>query len=335
VNAGIAFNGSKIYGSGFELDPSTARSLVEADERNNEVVFPCLIGKELNASPSQEVDRWAICFHDWPIERAQTYEACFSIVDRLVRPDREKNNRKARRERWWLYGEYAPGLYRSLSDKKRVLAIALTSATVQVAFVPADMVFTHSCGVISYDDFGHFGLLSSAAHKWWAVRYGSTMRTDVRYTPSDVFETFPQPTPQMGPAWEQVKAAGKALDEFRAPLMVRTNLGLTKTYNRVHNPDEHDQDIVRLRELHVGLDYAVRDAYGWSDLELDHHHWETPQGMRFTVSPAAKDELLDRLLELNHERYAEEVAAGLHDNEKGKAKAKPKKSADNQGALEL
>ena len=95
--------------------------------------------------------------------------------------------------------------------------------------------------------------------------------------------------------------------------MVRTELGLTKTYNRVHNPDEQDPDIVRLRDLHVELDHAVRDAYGWSDLELNHHHWETPQGVRFTVSPEAKDELLDRLLELNHERYAAEVAAGLHD----------------------
>lgn len=43
--------------------------------------------------------------------------------------------------------------------------------------------------------------------------------------------------------------------------------------------------------------------------------------MRFTVSPEAKDELLDRLLELNHERYAVEVAAGLHDTKTRKKAA--------------
>ena len=91
-------------------------------------------------------------------------------------------------------------------------------------------------------------------------------------------------------------------------------------------------DIERLRELHVELDYAVRDAYGWTDLQLDHHHWETPQGMRFTVSPAAKDELLDRLLELNHQRYAEEVAAGLHDK-KGSKSVKRGKPAVRDFAL--
>ena len=143
-----------------------------------------------------------------------------------------------------------------------------------------------------------------------------------RYTPSDVFETFPQPEPQSGPRWDVIDAAGRELNEFRADLMLRTNLGLTKTYNRVHNREEHHPDIVRLRDLHVVLDHAVRDAYGWSDLELDHHHWETPQGMRFTVSPAAKDELLDRLLELNHERYAVEVAAGLHAKKARKAPAR-------------
>ena len=36
------------------------------------------------------------------------------------------------------------------------------------------------------------------------------------------------------------------------------------------------------------------------------------QGVRFTLSPEAADEVLDRLLELNKDRYESEVAAGLH-----------------------
>ena len=94
--------------------------------------------------------------------------------------------------------------------------------------------------------------------------------------------------------------------------------GLTKTYNRVHDPDEHADDIVRLREIHVVLDYAVRDAYGWDDLDLGHDFHDTKFGTRYTFAPVPRQEVLDRLLELNHERYAEEVRQGLH------AKAKPK-----------
>jgi hypothetical protein len=105
--------------------------------------------------------------------------------------------------------------------------------------------------------------------------------------------------------------------------MIHNDQGLTKTYNRVHNSNDDSPGIPKLRELHIALDFAVRDAYYWSDLELDHGFHDTPQGRRFTLGPAARAEALDRLLELNHERYAEEVAAGLHDKKVPKRRKKP------------
>ena len=103
----------------------------------------------------------------------------------------------------------------------------------------------------------------------------------LRYTPSDCFETFPFPED-----WEThpaLEAAGKAYYEFRAALMIKNNEGLTKTYNRFHDPDERDPEIVKLRELHSAMDRAVLDAYGWSDIpteceflldyEIDEEEW--------------------------------------------------------------
>ena len=69
--------------------------------------------------------------------------------------------------------------------------------------------------------------------------------------------------------------------------------------------------IRKLRDLRAQLDLAVAHAYGWADLRLDHGFHETKQGVRFTISEAARVDVLDRLLALNHERYAEEVKAGL------------------------
>jgi len=71
------------------------------------------------------------------------------------------------------------------------------------------------------------------------------------------------------------------------------------------------------------MDQAVAAAYGWQDLDLGHGFHQTKQGDRFTISETARREVLDRLLELNHQRYAEEVAQGLHD--KGKKKGKGQK----------
>jgi hypothetical protein len=65
-----------------------------------------------------------------------------------------------------------------------------------------------------------------------------------------------------------------------------------------------------LRENHVRLDYAVAAAYGWNDLDLDHDFHETPQGIRYTLGPVVRVEILDRLLELNHEHHAAESAGG-------------------------
>ena len=83
------------------------------------------------------------------------------------------------------------------------------------------------------------------------------------------------------------------------------------------------------------MDNAVAAAYGWSDLDLGHGFHETKQGTRFTISESARREVLARLLKLNHERYAEEVAQGLHDK-KGKPKAtgrKGKKAATSDESL--
>ncbi len=82
------------------------------------------------------------------------------------------------------------------------------------------------------------------------------------------------------------------------------------------------------------MDQAVAASYGWTDLDLDHGFHETKQSVRYTISEPARREVLDRLLLLNHERYEEEVKAGLHDKGKGKSKGKKGKQV-TEGQLDL
>ena len=70
--------------------------------------------------------------------------------------------------------------------------------------------------------------------------------------------------------------------------------------------------LLELRRLHVALDNAVRDAYGWTDLNLGHDFVEVetlPENdrVRYTISPAARKEVLKRLLALNHQRAKAEA----------------------------
>lgn len=125
-----------------------------------------------------------------------------------------------------------------------------------------------------------------------------------RYTPSDVFETFPRPT-----LTDRLETAGRTLDTERREIMLRRDLGLTKLYNLVHDPElaaGADADVDRLREIHVEVDETTMEAYGWDDLPLDHGHHTYRQMTRWTISAAARVEVLDRLLEENHRRAAQE-----------------------------
>ncbi len=116
------------------------------------------------------------------------------------------------------------------------------------------------------------------------------MKDDLRYTPSDCFETFPFPTALLdsaanGPATDNAQAAtrqsleaiGERYHQFRAELMVNNNEGLTSTYNRFHDPSETSSGLLQLRALHQEMDEAVLQAYGWSDvLQLGPGH--SPRG---------------------------------------------------------
>ncbi|MCE3552986.1 hypothetical protein LWC33_16165 [Pseudonocardia sp. RS11V-5] len=150
------------------------------------------------------------------------------------------------------------------------------------------------------------------------------MKADLRCTPSDVFETLALPT-----LTQDLRDGGERLDAYRRDVMLSRQTGLTKTYNLVFDPSVHDEDIAELRRIHKAIDEATVRAYDWDDLldKLDHGFRPAGRDLRYTIGPAAQREILDRLLELNHERYAEEVAQGLHDKRKGAKKPVKKPTA--------
>ncbi|HEV2809780.1 MAG TPA: DNA methyltransferase [Acidimicrobiales bacterium] len=316
ANAGKSFQGSIVLGMGFTMSPEEAQALIDKDPRNADVLFPYLGGEDLNQSPTQTAPRWIINFFDWSEERSRQYPDCFAIVEERIKPERAKVKDAAARF-WWRYLRPRPELYQKIASLEVVLALCQTSKLQLPALVPTKQVFAHKLVVFALGDMSSFSVLSSGFHWRWVLRHGSTMRKDPVYTPSDVFDTFPLP-----PAYGAVAATGNDLNEHRASLLRERELGLTDVYNLLHDPGCSDAEVEALRRLHVRLDYAVRDAYGWQNVgDLEHgFHQVRGQGVRFTFAPEVTDEILDRLLELNKERYEAEVAAGLHQPSKAAAR---------------
>ncbi|ETK36584.1 Eco57I restriction-modification methylase domain-containing protein [Microbispora sp. ATCC PTA-5024] len=323
----IAYIGNFVNGIGFVMSDGEARALLATDARNEDVLFPYLNGQDLNSRIDSSASRWIINFRNWPLDRAEQYPLCVARVRQLVKPDRDKlpESKKATRERWWQYEKLAPGLQAALAKLERVIVITLVSKVVMPVMVPTGQVFSHMLGVFAMDDTAMLALLSSAPHYWWARARASSMKADLRYTPSDVFETLPLPE-----LTEEMRELGDRLDTYRRELMLARQAGLTATYNLVNDPACQDEDIVELRQIHRDIDAAVCRAYGWDDMldQLDHgYHVVGGRETRYTVGPYAQREFVDRLLELNHARYAEEAAKGLHDKKKS-AKAKPTRPAN-------
>lgn len=336
ASQGKSFQGTVVLGKGFILEPEEAQRLIQKDPKSKNVIFPYLNGQDLNSQPDQNPTRWIINFFDWPLDAehddeknpkgspyASDYPDCLSILTERVKPQRDEvvaRGKQIHEYDYWKFWDKRPELYGAIAECDRVLTIALVSRTVGFSFAPSSQVFSHKTAVFNLESYASFSVLQSSFHYFWAWNYSSTMKADLNYSPSDCFETFPFPD-----RTDTLETIGEAYYTHRQTIMQTRQEGLTKTYNHFHDPTCADADIQTLRDLHIQMDTAVAAAYGWHDLPLNHDFHDTKQGLRFTISEAARREVLDRLLALNHQRYAEEVAQGLHDKKKGKGKRKKAK----------
>jgi hypothetical protein len=329
-NIAKVFMGPIISGNGFFLSREEATSLTSTDPSYTEVIFPVINGEELNSHPAQEPERFAINFFDWSIEKAEKYDAAYRRIAELVRPEREKNSRIAGLP-WWRYERPRPDLFNLLRGTSRCFLVAATTKHLNFSVSPSARVFTHALFVFTTDRWDLYAVVQSTLHEVWARKYSGALETRLRYSPSDCFENFPFPEGLWQIASPTLAESGERYHENRRALMRQLWLGLTDIYNLFHtrdlspgvvakvskkSPAEAEvgyRGILELRRLHRQLDESIRAAYGWHDLDLGHdfHEVDTlPENdrVRYTVSPSARKEVVRRLLALNHQRAALEIA---------------------------
>lgn len=331
-NANSVYQGSIFLGDGFLLTHAEADRLIEADPRNREVVCKVINGDELNNQPLQTPQRSVINFQVWPEFQASQYVEPFAIIEQRVKPDRLKQKDKGGQEYWWRFLRPRNELYTAIHPIPRCFIAARTTKYLNFSAAPTNCVFTDALYIFTTERWDLYAVVQCTLHEVWARKYSGALETRLRYSPSDCFETYPFPNG----LWQTTRSAladlGERYHEHRRALMRQLWLGLTDIYNLFHTrdltPDQVAkvskksteeaevgyQGIVELRRLHRQLDEAIRDTYGWTDLNLGHdfHEVETlPENdrVRYTISPAARKEVLKRLLAENHRRAAAESLA--------------------------
>jgi hypothetical protein len=368
------FTGSTVLGKGFILSKEEGDFIKSSDAKYTDVIYPYLIGDDINNTPDQSPQRYVINYFDWPESKAREYVSTFNIIEEKVKPEREKVNREARQKYWWRFGDRAVNLYNNIKDNESVFVVCRVTKHLCFSKVSADYVYDIGTNTLKFQDFKSFCIIQSTLHESWARKYGSSLETRLRYTNEDCFENYPFPQNLTSHHEQQLETIGEAYHEHRKQLMLGMQLGLTKTYNLFHSNaikaqavnekdkqvaalqkhlektantisfDEAIHGILKLRELHVQMDEAVLDAYGWSmspsgggaagggGINLQHDFYEVdylPENdrVRFTIHPVARKEVLKRLLELNHKIHEKEVEKGLCDK---KTKGKKYKSNEQE-----
>ncbi|MGG5753246.1 DNA methyltransferase [Zafaria sp. Z1313] len=282
-NVGLAFQGCIPVGKGFILGDEEAESLRRRRDADYQDVIKRFLGSdELANDPKQAPDRWIIDFGVMPLEDAMAYPAALEIVRERVKPERDNNRRQTTRDRWWRYGEARPALRKKIEGLSRYLAVGLHGK--RLLFVWADLHWIPSNAVtaVARDDDHTFGLVTSSIHDAWAWEQSSTIKSDIRYTPSTTFETFPFPDPN-SPLRAAIEQAARVVVEQRTSAcrnliaQGKNSAGLTAVYNAMDEGAFAD-----LRGAHRRLDEAVCRSYGWEIGVLDD-----------------REEIVSRLYELN------------------------------------
>ena len=300
-NFGLCFRGTEMHGD-FDLPEEVAAKMLRAPVNPNGRANADVLRRYINATDVTNVNnhRYVIDFGTtMSADEAALYELPFEYITKHVFPIRSTNRREIRRRRWWLHGEPNPSLRNAIKNLDRYIATPRVSKHRIFAWVLAQCLPDSALCLFARSDDYFFGILHSLIHELWARKTGTQLRdvtSGFRYTPQSTFDTFPFPYPPGteppeadSPVVRAIAEAARTLVQLRDSWLNPPNASaedlkertLTKLYNK--RP-------AWLENAHGALDEAVFAAYGWP-------------------YPLAKQEILARLLALNHERAAASAPA--------------------------
>jgi hypothetical protein len=277
------FNGQFPRHQGFVLTPEEAARMIAEDAANRQVVHPYLIGREMitHVTPL----RWVIDFQKMDLFDAKHFEAPFRRIEKTVLPhiteyaerERERSGESIGQDQtwlrsWWQHFRCRKEMIDAIGQLSRFLACAEVTKRPIFCFVDPGIRPDHTLEAFAFDDDYSFGILQSNAHWQWFVAKCSKLKSDFRYTPESVFDTFPWPQSPTVAQIDSVAEAGREVRRVRSEALEKIKGGLRAVYRTLELPGKNP-----LKDAHAALDAAVLGAYAFS----------------------AKEDLLAQLLDLN------------------------------------
>ena len=324
ANKGMSFMGMTLIGKGFRLNPNEVTALGYDLDNLPPVIRPHMNAREL-AQKSDEhfvIDMFGLNENEARAKYAPLYQW---LLER-VKPEREQNKDSGPKKNWWLFGRSRPDLREAICGLERFIITPITSKHRFFTSSSAELIPDCELQVVASDDSYLLGILSSRYHVKWALDAGSDLGPTPRWRNTVCFDPFPFPD-ATDEQKQKIRELGERLDAHRKRVQADfPDATLTAMYNSLTrlrpltNPhpgrseapatplppsgrgvggaggegltekerEFHDRALVGiLMQIHDELDSAVAEAYGWE-------------------ANLSDEEILERLVALNHERAAEE-----------------------------
>jgi hypothetical protein len=260
----LGYQGVILRGKGFILNKDEALQLVMKDEKNRSVVKPYLSARALQSNSHSYFDKYVIDFGGLSLEEAESFEDVMKIVKERVYPERSKLKQAPDNSEcklyWWRFHKARAKLRDKIKHLEQYIAVARHAKQPYFTMIDRNVIPDNGVVVIASSDLYLCGILSSHYHNVWAWVQGSTLKGDLRYTPTTILETFPFPSNVKGSLTTQIAETTRVILNERTRLMESRHIGLTKLYSGSYPS---------LIKLHTRLDQLVCEAYGWSWKEVN------------------------------------------------------------------
>ncbi len=329
ANSAISSRGVVLHGPGFIVTPQQATALGLGSTPGLEAhILPYRNGRDIAQRPRgvMVIDLYSLSANEVRVQFPKVYQH----VTERVKPERDNNVRRYRRENWWLFGENIPIARQYLFSVPKYISTVETSKHRFFQFLDANVRPDNMLVCIGSDSASLLGFLSSRLHTVWMLSLGGTLEDRPRYNKTRIFDPFPVADycASSSEASNLLEGLGDHLDSFRKQRLAEHDfLTMTSLYNvleRVRElendcdvplftakeKDIHEAGLVSvLKDIHDDIDRAVFEAYGWADLIpllVGKPGATMPSPHKTPEQEEAEEELLTRLVALNQERAEEE-----------------------------
>jgi SAM-dependent methyltransferase len=288
------FEGQQPGHTGFRLDRDEYERLIAADAKNAAVIFPYMGGDDLVAGKYTTEPQFIIDFGEMDMPTASQFKQPFALLQERVLPTwqanataerdetgRDSGEHQGRLDTWWQLKRRRGELITAIESANRYVACVRHTKRPIFSFLASNVRPDSALTCFTFADDYSFGILQSGTHWLWFITKCSKLKSDFRYTPDTVFDTFPWPQSPTSKQIEAVASAAASVRRVRGEALKVTTGGLRAVYRTLELPGKHP-----LKDAHAALDAAVLAAYGFD----------------------AKKDLLAQLLELNLAVAAREKA---------------------------